>query len=153
MSYAARAYANTKSETDVSSSSSPELILVVYERLFDHLKAGKKELETGRYGIEPFSKASDLINIGLLSCLDMEKGQAIADNLRLIYNWALTSILQARLKKSPDLIQKVIDVLTPLYEGWLGVIPKKSKQPLIAGLQFSDVNNRSLPTGSGFQLA
>jgi hypothetical protein len=65
----------------------------------------------------------------------------------------LTSILQARLKKSPDLIQKVIDVLTPLYEGWLGVIPKKSTQPLIAGLQFSDVNNRSLPTGSGFQLA
>jgi flagellin-specific chaperone FliS len=83
----------------------------------------------------------------------MEKGQAIADNLRLIYNWALTSILQARLKKSPDLIQKVIDVLTPLYEGWLGVIPKKSSQPLIAGLQFSDTNNRSLPTGSGFQLA
>jgi flagellar protein FliS len=153
MSYAARAYANTKSETDVSSSSSPELILVVYERLFDHLKAGKKELEAGGYGIEPFSKASDLINIGLLSCLDMEKGQAIADNLRLIYNWALTSILQARLKKSPDLIQKVIDVLTPLYEGWLGVIPKKSTQPLIAGLQFSDTNNRSLPTGSGFQLA
>jgi hypothetical protein len=52
-----------------------------------------------------------------------------------------------------EMQQKVIDVLTPLYEGWLGVIPKKSSQPLIAGLQFSDANNRSIPTGSGFQLA
>ena len=153
MSYAAKAYANTKSETDVSSSSSPELILVVYERLFDHLKAGKKELEAGRYGIVPFSKASDLINIGLLASLDMDKGAPIAENLRLIYNWALTNILQARLKKSPDLIQKVIDVLTPLYEGWLGVIPKNSVQSLNASMQFSDTNNGSTHKGSGLQLA
>jgi len=153
MSYAAKAYANTKSETDVSSSSSPELILVVYERLFDHLKAGKKELEAGRYGIVPFSKASDLINIGLLASLDMDKGEPIAENLRLIYNWALTNILQARLKKSPDLIQKVIDVLTPLYEGWLGVIPKNSVLSLNASVQFSDTNNGSIHKGSGFQLA
>jgi len=153
MSFAAKAYANTKFETDVSSSTSPELILVVYERLFDHLKAGKKELEAGRYGIEHFSKASDLINIGLLASLDMDKGKEIADNLSLIYNWALTSILQARLRKSPDLIQKVIDVLNPVYEGWLGIIPKKSLQLLNAGLQFSDKNNRSIPTASRVQLA
>jgi|LauGreDrversion4_1035100.scaffolds.fasta_scaffold98778_1 flagellar protein FliS len=153
MSYAAKAYANTKSETDVSTSSSPELILVVYERLFDHLKAGKKELEAGRYGIEPFSKASDLINIGLLACLDIDKGKDIANNLRLIYNWALTSILQARLKRSPDLIQKVIDVLTPVYEGWLNIIPKNSSQALKPSLQFLETNNRPLHTGHGFQLA
>ena len=101
----------------------------------------------------PFSKASDLINIGLLASLDMDKGAPIAENLRLIYNWALTNILQARLKKSPDLIQKVIDVLTPLYEGWLGVIPKNSVQSLNASVQFSDTNNGSTHKGSGLQLA
>jgi len=153
MSFAAKAYATTKSETDVSTSSSPELILVVYERLFDHLKAGKKELEAGLYGIEPFSKASDLINIGLLASLDFDKGKDIADNLRLIYDWALTTILQARLKKSPDMIQNIIDVLTPLYEGWSGVIPKNSAQSQSVSLQFPDEKNRSLHKRSGFQLA
>jgi len=153
MSYAAKAYANTKSETDVSSSSSPELILVVYERLFDHLKAGKKELEAGRYGIEPFSKASDLINIGLLACLDTDKGGDVADNLRLIYNWSLTTILQARVKKSPELIQKVIDVLIPIYEGWATIIPKSSSQSLNPGVQFAEGHGRSLNSGYGFQLA
>jgi flagellar protein FliS len=153
MSYAAKAYANTKSETDVSSSSSPELILVVYERLFDHLKAGKKELEAGRYGIEPFSKASDLINIGLLASLDTDKGGDVANNLSLIYNWSLTSILQARIKKSPEMIQKVIDVLIPIYEGWSTIIPKNSNASLNLGLQFAEVQGKSANSGYGFQVA
>jgi flagellar protein FliS len=153
MSYAAKAYANTKSETDVSSSSSPELILVVYERLFDHLKAGKKELEAGRYGIEPFSKASDLINIGLLASLDTDKGGDVANNLSLIYNWSLTSILQARIKKSPEMIQKVIDVLTPIYEGWSTIIPKNSNASLNPGLQFAEAQGKSANLGYGFQVA
>ena len=153
MSYAAKAYANTKSETDVSSSSSPELILVVYERLFDHLKAGKKELEAGRYGIEPFSKASDLINIGLLASLDKDKGGDVANNLSLIYNWSLTSILQARIKKSPEMIQKVIDVLIPIYEGWSTIIPKNSNASLNPGLQFAEAQGKSANLGYGFQVA
>jgi flagellar protein FliS len=153
MSYAAKAYANTKSETDVSSSSSPELILVVYERLFDHLKAGKKELEAGRYGIEPFSKASDLINIGLLASLDTDKGGDVANNLSLIYNWSLTNILQARIKKSPEMIQKVIDVLIPIYEGWSTIIPKNSNASLNPGLQFAEAQGKSANLGYGFQVA
>ena len=131
MTYASRAYARTKVETDVSTSSSPELILVVYERLFDHLKKGKKEIQEGGYGIEPLSNAADLINIGLLSCLDFEKGADIAENLRLIYEWSLRTILQARAQKSAETIQKVIDVLRPLHEGWINIIPKNSSSDLL----------------------
>jgi len=126
MSYAAKAYATTKSETDVMASSSPELILVVFDRLFDHLKAGKNELEAGRYGIEYFTKASDLISLGLVIALDEEKGGEIARNLHAIYRWALNTILQARLRKSPEMIQEVINVLTPVYEGWMAINPHKT---------------------------
>ena len=121
MSYAAKAYATTKSETDVMASSSPELILVVFDRLFDHLKAGKNELEAGRYGIEYFTKASDLISLGLV----------IARNLHAIYRWALNTILQARLRKSPEMIQEVINILTPIYEGWMTIIPHKTSPHLL----------------------
>jgi flagellar protein FliS len=130
MSYAAKAYATTKSNTDVMASNSPELILVVFDRLFDHLKSGKAELEAGGYGIEYFSKASDLISLGLVIALDKEKGGEIARNLDAIYRWSLNTILQARLKKSPELIQEVINVLTPVYQGWMAINPHRTSSHL-----------------------
>ena len=41
---AVKVYAETNTHTGVASANSSELIVLVYERLFDHLKIGKKEL-------------------------------------------------------------------------------------------------------------
>jgi flagellar protein FliS len=118
MSIAIKAYANTKNLTDVNASNSLELILVVYERIFEHLKVGQIEFSENRYGIEPLSQATDLISIGLQACLDYEKGKEVASNLNQIYTWCISNIFKARATKSVELLQEVIDVLTPIYEGW-----------------------------------
>jgi flagellar protein FliS len=101
------------------------LIVLVYERLFDHLKIGKKELENGRYAIESFSKAHDLIQQGLVACIDYKEGGDIAQSLGAIYEWSLREIINARVTKSPEKIQEVLDVLTPLYEAWVSLAPKE----------------------------
>lgn len=119
------AYANTKKHTDVSGSNSGELILVVYERIFDNLKQGQREFALGNWGIQPLTTASELIDLGLLGCLDYAKGGEVAENLAVIYGWCLKTILQARVNKSVEKIQEVIDVLTPIHEGWLTLIPAK----------------------------
>jgi flagellar protein FliS len=119
MNRSAKAYANNDVQTSVASSSSEELIILVYEKIFEHLRVAKLELIENRYGIEFFTKASDLINLGLLASLDLQKGGEIASNLRSIYEWALDKILEARLKKSPEMVQDVINTLTPLYEAWV----------------------------------
>jgi flagellar protein FliS len=98
---------------------------LVYERLFDHLKIGKKELENGRYAIESFTKAHDLIQQGLVACIDYEEGGDIAQSLGAIYEWSLREILSARLNRSPEKIQEVLDVLTPLYEAWISLAPQE----------------------------
>ncbi len=126
----ARAYAANSVETGVGAADSSQLIVMVYERLFDHLKIGKKELETGRYGIESFTKAHDLIQQGLVACLDYKDGGDVAQNLGAIYEWSLREILSARLGKSPQKVQTVIDTLTPLYEAWLALAPKEPIQTL-----------------------
>jgi flagellar protein FliS len=118
MKFVGKVYSDNDAETSVSSSNSSELILLVYERIFDQLQTGKFELSQGRFGIDFLSKASDLINLGLLSSLDFNKGGEIAVNLKLIYEWALKTINEARIKKSPEKIQEVIDILKPLYEAW-----------------------------------
>jgi flagellar protein FliS len=122
---AANAYASTQVQTGVASSSPGSLIILVYERLFDHLKMGKHALEQGDYAIESFTKAHDLIQQGLLACLDFEEGGEISQSLAAVYEWALREIIAARASKSAEKVQAVIDVLTPLYEAWLELAPKE----------------------------
>ena len=126
----AKAYAANNVETGVSAADSSQLIVLVYERLFDHLKIGKKELEAGQYCIESFAKAHDLIQQGLIACLDYKDGGDIAHSLSAIYDWSLREILSARINRSPERIQEVMDVLTPLYEAWLALAPKEPIQTL-----------------------
>jgi len=118
MKFVGKAYSNNDVETAISSASPGQLIVLVHERILDQLRIGKLELSQGRFGIEFFSKAGDLINQGLLAPLDYKKGGEIALNLKAIYEWSLSSINDARIKKSPEKIQEVIETLTPLYEAW-----------------------------------
>ena len=123
---AAKMYADNNTHTSVTSADSGQLIVLVYERVFDHLKLARNALEVGDYGIEPFTKAHDLIQQGLLACLDYKNGSDVAQSLGAVYEWSLREILNARLTKSPEKIQDVLDVLAPLYEAWLALAPKES---------------------------
>jgi flagellar secretion chaperone FliS len=121
---AAKMYAENNTHTSVTSADSGQLIVLVYERVFDHLKLARNALEVGDYGIEPFTKAHDLIQQGLLACLDYKNGGDVAQSLGAVYEWSLREILNARLTKSPEKIQDVLDVLAPLYEAWVALAPK-----------------------------
>jgi len=121
---AAKMYADNNTHTSVFSADSGQIIILVYDRIFDHLKVAKLALENGQYAIEPFTKAHDLIQQGLLACLDYENGGDVAQSLGAVYEWALREILNARLAKSPEKVQDVLDVLAPLYEAWLALAPK-----------------------------
>ena len=137
---AAKAYATNQTHTGVNSSDPGQLVVLVYERVFDHLKLAKNALEVGDYGVEPFTKAHDLIQQGLLACLDYKTGGDVAQSLSAIYEWSLREILNARLTKSPAKVQEVLDVLAPLYDAWLALAPKDevvnltSAQSAAAGL-------------------
>ncbi len=125
VSKSARAYAATEVLTGVHGSDAGQLIVLVYDRVFDHLKLAKKALESGDYGIEPFTKAHDLIQQGLLACLDFKTGGDVAQSLGAIYEWSLREILNARLTKSPEKVQEVLDVMAPLYDAWVALAPKE----------------------------
>ena len=80
MSKVANAYKNTEIATSVSSANTQELILLVYDRILENLRLGKKELENNRSGIEEFTTVNELINLGLLASLNDLKGGEIAKN-------------------------------------------------------------------------
>jgi len=127
---AAKLYANNDAETGVNALSSGQLIVLIYERVFDNLKLGKHALENGQHGVEAFTKAHDLIQQGLLACLDYKAGADVAQNLAAIYEWALREIIQARVTHSPEKVTEILDVLTPLYEAWVSLAPRELGLPL-----------------------
>ena len=133
---AAKMYAENNTHTSVVSADSGQIIVLVYERIFDHLKVGKLALENGQYAIESFTKAHDLIQQGLLACLDYEAGVEVAQNLGAIYEWSLREIIAARTDRSAQRIQEVMDVLEPLYEAWIALSPKEQIMSL-TGSSFS----------------
>jgi flagellar protein FliS len=138
---AAKLYANNDAETGVDALNSGQLIVLIYERVFDNLKLGKHALENGQHGVEAFTKAHDLIQQGLLACLDFKAGAVVAQNLVAIYDWALREIINARVSLSPEKVQEILDVLTPLYEAWISLAPKE----LVPALQAVQQNNLSVP--------
>ena len=126
MSRAIKAYSDASISTSISMSTSTDLIILVFEKIFDHLKIGKVALENNQLAIEEFTKINDLINLGLVASLDREKGGEIAKNLEFIYLWAMNKITEARLTKSHEKIDEVTRVLMPIYESWQSLSKIKS---------------------------
>jgi flagellar protein FliS len=118
MSKALKAYSDSSVSTSVSMSTSNELIVLVFEKIFDYLRIGKIALENNKLAIEEFTKINDLINLGLVASLNREEGGEIAKNLEFIYLWAMNKITEARLTKSHEKIDDVTRVLMPIYESW-----------------------------------
>ncbi|QWD64620.1 flagellar export chaperone FliS [Polynucleobacter sp. MWH-UH2A] len=122
---AAKAYANNDAHGGVLDQNPVEIIVLIFERLFDHLKLGKIALEKKDYGIDHFTKANDLIQKGLLACLDYEQGGEIANNHAAIYEWSLREIIRARIDNDPTVIENVINILGTVCEGWLSLTQKE----------------------------
>jgi flagellar protein FliS len=113
-----RVYADTQRETSVSSAKPVELVVMVYQRLLDHLHTGKVQMNEGKDSSEVLTKAVELITKGLKSCLDLENGGEISQNLQIIYDWAAKEITLARLRRDSEMIQGVINAFVPLAEAW-----------------------------------
>jgi flagellar protein FliS len=126
MSKALKAYADSATNTAVSMSTSSELIVLIFEKIFDYLKIGKAALENNQLATEEFTKINDLINLGLVASLNREKGGEIAKNLEFIYLWTMNKITEARLTKSHEKLDDVIQVLMPIYESWQSLSKNKN---------------------------
>ena len=111
-------YETNQRETSVAIATPPELVVMVYDRMFEQLRLVLSGLQAGQDVAEPAGKALDLITDGLQSCLDHERGGEVAQNLDLLYNWACAEILRGRLLRDPAPIEAVLRVLSPVAEAW-----------------------------------
>ena len=119
MNKVANAYRQTSNITSVNSANSLELILLTYQKIFDYLESGRRAIGRNETGVNEFTKVNELINLGLIASLDKNRGGEVAQNLEFIYLWAIKTITDARLNKSPDKLLEVEKVLNTVYQGWV----------------------------------
>ena len=98
------------------------LIVMLYDGAIKFLKLAIKELEAGNYQAKGqyISKARDIIN-ELNVVLDMDGGSEIASNLRKLYNFMNNHLSQANIKRDPQMIREVIDMMEGLNQSWKAI--------------------------------
>ncbi len=105
------------------------LVIMCYEKAILCLNQAenhfyKKEFEKKAKKIQ---KALDIIN-ELQSCLNFEKGEAIAKNLDSIYTYLTTRILMGDIKKDASAFNECAKILVELKGAWEGISHSHSEE-------------------------
>ncbi|HHG74337.1 MAG TPA: flagellar export chaperone FliS [Persephonella sp.] len=102
-----------------------ELLIKVFEEILSLLNISIYAIEEGdiKTKAESLTKVTDAVAV-LQASLDMEKGGEIAKNLYSIYEFCLEELLKANAANDKEKIKQIIEVLTPIYEGFKEAVKK-----------------------------
>lgn len=115
----ASTYKKVGVESRVESASPHELISLLFEGLLSTLNVAKLHMIAGDIPAksQAITKASRIITEGLKGSLD-PKGGDLTDNLTMLYDYCVASLMQAHLKNDVTMIDEVIGLIGPLSETW-----------------------------------
>lgn len=127
--------ANAYLQTDVSTTSPGELIIMLYDGAIKFLTRAKVLIDAKDVAGKglAISKALDIIN-ELSSVLNREKGGDLADNLHKLYFLCSTRLTMANLKQDKNLIDAVITILSGLRSAYAQIQNRPEVQAISAQL-------------------
>ncbi len=112
----------TYQDSTVTTQSRGRLIVLLYEGAIKFLKLAVKELEANNYEAKGryINKAQDIIN-ELNAVLDMDAGGAMASNLRKLYMFMNKRLCEANIRRDPQMIREVIELMEELNQSWKAI--------------------------------
>jgi flagellar protein FliS len=112
------AYTNTNIQT----ADQRTLILMLYDGLLRFLQKSIVKMEAREIeAAHNYLVRSREIVAELLATLRLEKAGDIGQNLKRLYVYAFNRIVEANLRKDPQLVREVIHLVTTLREGWMNM--------------------------------
>ena len=133
-------YAQYKN-TQIQTATPGQLILLLYEGGIKFCKLAKVSIEENNImnANNYIIKAQDIVS-ELMNSLDMKSGIEIANNLYSLYDYMLTKLIDANLKKNIDDLEEVQKLLEELRDSWKIAVKNTGgvKGPVKAG----DLGNR-----------
>ncbi|MES1227858.1 MAG: flagellar export chaperone FliS [Armatimonadota bacterium] len=106
----------------VSTASPLQLVIMLYDGALRFMQQGKAAMASGdlQEHNDKLQKAQKII-AELTSCLDMDQGGEIAQNLFALYDFAYNRLVTANVEDRPDCIDQAMKVLSELRESWVQV--------------------------------
>ena len=115
-----KAYEQVSLETSVNQASPHQLIVLLFDGALNAIKLAKLYIEKGNIAGKgvAISKAINIIDNGLKSCLDMEKGWEIAANLDDLYHYISHQLVLANLHNDIAKLDNCYDLLNNIAQSW-----------------------------------
>jgi len=109
-------------DSAVTTQSKGRLIVLLYDGAIKFMKLAIKELQANNFEAKGkyINKAKDIIN-ELNAVLDMDAGGEIATNLHKLYSYMNNRLSEANIKRDPQMIQEVIELMEQLNSSWKAI--------------------------------
>jgi flagellar secretion chaperone FliS len=132
--HSASAYRDVGASTSLDSASPHKLVSLLYSALAGQITGARGAL--ARRDIagkgRAISQAVRILEEGLIAPLDMQRGGAIAQNLRDLYDYMVQRLTLANLKNDDALMNECAGLLETLREGWDGIAEPVRPDTMVA---------------------
>ncbi|MDI3280271.1 MAG: flagellar export chaperone FliS [Bacillota bacterium] len=110
-------------QAQVQTATPEMLITMLYDGALRFLRQARAQIAGGKMSEANASlvRAEEII-AELNGCLDMERGGEIAANLRLLYDYLLRRLVEANVKKDPQIVEEVARFIGELREVWVEAV-------------------------------
>ncbi|ADN01213.1 flagellar export chaperone FliS [Spirochaeta thermophila] len=112
---------NAYKQTSIKTASQGKLIVMLYDGAIRNIDTAIELLEQGTRQLDRVHnaviKAQDIV-AELASSLDLDRGGDLAKNLLSLYLFFDEQLMEANIRKDPELLRKVRDMLASLREAW-----------------------------------
>ncbi len=111
----------------IQTGSPGEILVALYDALFRFLAVARHSLQNKKIGpgAEAISKAYAIVSEFYMT-LDHTKYPELCANLERIYDFAMTRLTHANLKRDAKAVEDVIRVLTPVREAFIAVVKQEA---------------------------
>lgn len=115
-----KAYSAVGIETAVAGSNPHQLVCLLFDALQQQLTSAKCSMSAGDISGKgrAIGRAVRILEEGLKTGLDIQRGGALAGNLQRLYDYCIFKALQANLRNDPAMIDEVMQLIHPVADGW-----------------------------------
>ncbi len=117
---ATSAYRQVGVQSIVDGASPHQLIKMLFDGLMVSVNGARGAMERGDVGekMRHLGKAVRILQEGLLSALDRERGGEVANNLAVLYEYCVSRLTLANARNDLQLVEEVAGLMKTVAEGW-----------------------------------
>ena len=122
-------YQNAYKKASVNTLDQNKLIIMLYDGAIKNANFAVQYIESGEIEKvhDSLIKTKNIVT-ELLATLNMEQGGEIAKNLKSLYSYMFSQLIEANMEKKSEPVMTVIDLLKELRGAWVQIKEKKKPE-------------------------